>query len=398
MTSLRRLASLAFPVLLLTGCSSMPDPFGWFESDNQEPPAELTDYEPGIVVKELWSQDSGAGSDGQYLKLVPALYQGRIVTADGDGQVHSIDAETGKTVWQVDTEAPISGGPGAGDGLVLVGTRSAELIALNEENGEPAWRTRLSSEVLSVPRISEGIVVVHTIDGKLYGLESAKGVQKWVYDRTAPILTLRGNGSPVIEDEYVIAGMANGKLVNVQLASGIPEWEVTITAPRGRSELERIVDIDADPVVEDGVIYVSTYQGDVAAVSLDTGVVLWRRPLSSHAGLSADWRGIYVTDEQDQVWALDPENGAALWKQEKLLNRQLTTPAIFEDHIVVGDLEGYVHWLSYEDGSQQARIRITSAPIKATPVVYDDRVVVLADDGTLAVIAPPKVVDGSEAP
>ena len=381
-----RFATL-FAAGLLAGCSSIPDPFGLFESDNQAPPTELTDFTPSLQVNTRWTVDAGEGSEEQYLRLVPTLYQDRLFVADSEGGVRAINAENGGTIWQVETEAPVSGGPGVGDDLVLLGTRDAEIIALNEADGTEAWRSRLSSEILSVPKADGGIVVAHTIDGKLYGLNSSDGSGAWVYDRTVPILTLRGNSSPVIEGSDVLAGFANGKLVNLALSDGNPQWETLVTAPRGRSELERIVDIDADPFIYDGTAYVCTYQGEVAAVSVDTGVVLWRRELSSHAGVSADWRALYVTDDQDRVWALDPGNGAALWRQEKLLNRRLSAPAIVDDYIVVGDLEGYLHWLYYEDGSFAARMELADAPISAAPLVVNDVIYVYADDGSLSAVS-----------
>ncbi len=385
--------SLSYPALLLTafilgGCSSIPDPFGWMEADNQEPPAELTEFEPSVSISTLWSRDTGEGSEDQYLRLVPALYQGRIIVADSEGMVQSINAESGASVWSVETGAPISGGPGVGDDMVLVGTRDAEVIALKESDGTQLWRSRLTSEILSVPRVSDGTVVVHTIDGKLYGLSAGSGEQSWVYDRTVPVLTLRGNSSPVIQGSNVISGFASGKLVNINLYTGEPEWEVLVTPPRGRTELERIVDIDADPVISDGMVYVCTYQGEIAAISEDTGIVMWRRDLSSHAGLAADWRAIYITDSKDRIWALEPRNGAGLWRQEKLLNRRLTAPAILDDYILLGDLEGYVHWLYYEDGALAARVEVADAPISSPPIVVNDVAYVYADDGTLIALKP----------
>ncbi len=372
----------------LGGCSSIPDPMGWFEADNQEPPAELTDYQPTIHPRTRWSIDSGAGSEEQYLKLVPAFYNDRIMVADSEGQVRTLNIATGQTGWSRETEAPISGGPGAGESIVLVGTRDAEVIALDADDGAELWRKRLSSEILSVPRIRGGMAVVRTIDGRVYGLDTESGEQSWVYDRNVPVLTLRGDSSPVIYDSNVIVGFANGKLVNIDLYSGDPRWETLVSAPRGRTELERIADIDADPLIADGVIYVCTFQGEVAAVSLDNGAVLWRHGISSHAGLAADWRYIYVTDTKDRVWALDRRNGAALWKQEKLLNRRLTAPAVLDDYVLVGDLEGYVHFLSYDDGSQLGRIEVSSAPISATPQIVDGIAYVYSEDGKVTALTP----------
>ncbi len=369
------------------------NPMNWFESDNQKPPAELTEYEARLNPSIAWTQRIGSGSEEQYLKLVPAVLQGRVIGSDSDGRVQASDAQSGARIWSNDLEAPVAGGPGVGEGLVLLGTRDAQLIALDEASGAPLWRTTLSSEVLSVPRIRDGIVVVHTIDGKLFGLNARDGSRRWLYERTEPVLTLRGNSSPVISRSSVIAGFANGKLVSIDLSGGTAQWETQITAPRGRTELERIVDIDADPVIYDGMIYVATYQGEVAAVTEDTGVVLWRRKLSAHAGLAAHWRHVYVTDAEDRLWALDPSNGSALWKQDKLLNRQLSAPAILDDYVLVGDLEGYVHWLAQEDGSQLARLRIASAPIRSAPTVVDGIAYVYADDGTLAALSTPTPVE-----
>lgn len=367
---------------LLVGCGSL------FESDNQVPPMELTDYQSTLVVQTLWSRDTGAGSAEQILRLVPAYAQGRLFVADHEGVVEALDADNGQPLWTVQTETPISGGPGVWGGKIFLGTRKAEVIALREEDGSELWRSRLSSEILSVPQAAEGTVVVHTVDGRLYGLETETGKRKWTYDRSEPVLTLRGSSSPVIDRSAVITGFSNGVLVSLTLATGEPRWTVVVTPPRGRSELERIADIDADPLVRDGIVYVGTYQGDVAGIGEDTGVVLWRRPMSSHAGMAADWTRLYVTDAASRVWALEQRNGSALWKQEALLHRRLTAPAILGDHILVGDLEGYVHWLSSEDGTQQARVRISSSPISAAPRVVDEVAYVYADDGTLAALTP----------
>lgn len=388
-----RTSLIALLAANVAGCSSIPDPFGFFETDNQAEPAELTDYEPKIQIGKIWSSDAGTDIESQHLGLIPAFYQDRILVADGDGKVHSMEAEKGKSAWTIETEAPVSGGPGVGEDLVVLGTRDAHVIALEESDGTERWRAQVSSEVLAVPQISEGVVVVRTIDGRVYGLNEENGEQLWVYESSVPVLTLRGSSSPVIYEGTAIIGFSNGKLVSLAVSSGDPQWETTITPPRGRTELERIVDIDADPVISDNIAYVATYQGEVAAVSVESGVVLWRRELSSYAGVDADWRHVYVTDSKDQVWALDPQDGSALWKQDKLLNRRLTAPAILEDYVLVGDLDGYVHWLSYEDGAQLARVRVSSAPISAPPHIEDGIAYVFADDGTVAALAPAQVIE-----
>ena len=380
--SLLRAAAL-LSVVSLSGCA-MLDIFS--SSDHSDPPAELVDFEPTLKVKTLWSRSIGDGSAEQRVNLIPNVYQGRVFAVDRAGEVSALDADSGDEVWNVETELAVSAGPGVGEGLVLLGTSDAEVVALDENNGEQKWRARVSSEVLSVPKVDEGVVVVQTIDGRVAGLDSLTGERRWVYQRSVPVLTLRGTSSPVIDGLQVISGFASGKLVALELGSGKLLWEVSITTPSGRSELERMVDLDGDPVVRDGIVYVATFQGDLAAVTADTGVVLWRRDASSFAGMSVDWRYIYLTDVRDSVWAFDPGNGSAVWRQKKLHGRRLSAPAIFDDYVLVGDFEGYLHWLHTEDGRMVARSRSGDAPIRVRPRVVLDRVYVYTEEGELTAL------------
>jgi outer membrane protein assembly factor BamB len=386
---MKRLLSIALSTLLLSGCSSM-NPLNWFAADEPtDPPAELTEIENPIALNTLWSRSVGGGTDEKRINLVVVVDLDRLYLAQRDGSVMAVEAASGKELWQTDTGLALAGGPGVGEGLVLVGTSDAEVVALDAENGEERWRARVSSEVLSVPKIAQNVVVVHTIDGKLFGLDALDGSQIWAYDRSVPVLTLHGSSSPVISGDKVICGFSNGKLVALNLASGAVLWESSVGIPRGRTELERMVDIDGDPLVKDGVIFVTSFQGDMVAVDESSGSVYWRRKLSAFVGPGIDWRGLYVSDAQGQVWGVDYNNGTALWKNKKLLNRWLTSPAVLGDYVVVGDLEGYLHWLSSRDGRLLARVRVGDAPITARPMVYDGRLYVLGDGGTLAAFALP---------
>jgi outer membrane protein assembly factor BamB len=288
--------------------------------------------------------------------------------------------------WSVDSESPLSGGPGVADGLIALGTLEAELILLNAEDGSEKWRKRVSSEVLSSPAINDGKVVCRTTDGGVTAYSTDEGEKRWVYDRTVPVLTLRGDSSPLVNGSQVMVGFAGGRLVGISLDAGLVNWEATISTPDGRTELERVVDIDADPVLVEGTLYVTAYQGDVAAVSESSGVVLWRRNLSSHAGLDASWRQVFITDAQDHVWSLDATNGATLWQQKKLHARRLSAPAMVGESIVVGDYDGYVHWLSQEDGRQLARVRVGGDAIRLKPLVIDEMVYVMDEGGTLTAL------------
>lgn len=370
--------------VLLTACGTVRDYLGG--TDNTEPPAELVDFNPELKIEEVWSRSIGAGVSKYYLKLRPMIAEGHVYAADRKGRVSAYAAESGDQIWQTDTDFPVSGGPGGGGGLILVGGSDGQVVALAAATGEEKWRTRVSSEVLAAPSAADGVAVVRTIDGKLFGLNAADGSRIWVYDRTVPVLTLRGTSTPVLSDGAAIAGFDSGRVVAVSLKNGQTLWDTVIAAPRGRSELERLVDIDADPVIEDRTVYVVTFQGRVAALDLFSGNAVWRRDMSSFAGLGVDGDHLYVTDAESFVWALDRKNSASLWRQDKLKMRSLTSPLGFDRFVVVADFEGYVHWLSEEDGRMLARARVDSAGVIAPPVAHNGMVFIYGKGGTLTAL------------
>ena len=382
-----RSVALLAVVALLPGCGAITDSL-WGDEDTPEP-AKLEEFQPATEIETLWSRRVASGGGGQRLMLRPVVAEGSVFAAGHDGDVAAYDPFSGERHWEVDTGVSISGGPGAGSGLVVVGSGGGDVVAMNGANGAVAWRARVSSEVLSAPAVGERIVVVRTVDGKLYGLDAANGERSWVYDRTVPVLTLRGTSAPVIAGDRVIAGFDSGHLVAVSLADGELLWESHIAAPTGRTELERLADIDADPIVSDGVVYVATFQGRFAAVDLGTGQPLWRRDLSSHAGIGLGRRLVYVTDDRSHVWAFDRDSGSSLWRQDGLELRQVTGPVEFGDYVVVADFEGHVHWLGIEDGRFAARIRAAGGAVLAPPVTTDTAVYILGETGTLAALALP---------
>jgi outer membrane protein assembly factor BamB len=363
----------------LAGCSAFTG------KDNADPPAELVELVPELRIETVWDEGFD-DADETLLKLKPVYDKGVLYIAEPSGEVTALDPGTGEEHWSVDTDSPLSGGPGVADGLIALGTLEAELILLNAEDGAQKWRQRVSSEVLSSPVINDGNVVCRTTDGGVSAYSTENGEKRWTYDRTVPVLTLRGDSSPLINDSQVLVGFAGGKFVGLSLDAGLVNWEAAISTPKGRTELERVVDIDADPVLLEGTLYVTAYQGDVAAVSESSGVVLWRRDISSHAGVDASWRQVFVTDSADHVWSLDATNGATLWQQKKLHARKLSAPAMVGEYIVVGDYDGYVHWLSQEDGRQLARIRVGGDAIRLKPTVINDTVYVLDEGGTLSAL------------
>jgi outer membrane protein assembly factor BamB len=352
--------------------------------DNVEPPAPLVEFTPRLNVIQLWTSKAGGGTDKQYLRLTPAVAGQRLYVAGTGGTVAALDATNGKTLWTTRVRETITGGPGVGENSVLVGTLNGKIILLNAETGREQWRAQLTSEVLAPPARAEGTVVARTIDGKVFGLDARDGKRLWIYDRTVPSLTLRGTSSPKIDSGIVVAGFDAGRLAGLELRTGRLLWEATVAASRGRSELERMVDIDADPVIVDGVVYVSSYQGQLAAVQLESGRVMWNRETSSHAGISIDDSSLFLTDHSSHVMAFDRYGGTSIWKQDKLTARGVTGPAVIGDYVVVGDLEGYLHWMDKSDGRFVARTRIAKERIIAQPVVVGSIVYAYATDGSVA--------------
>lgn len=386
------LTALVCATLIGQGCSSIgkatDSVTGLFRGySNADPPKELQDLEQPMAVNELWSDDLGDGMDDQTVSLYPSLRDGVLYAAAREGEVGAFDSTSGRNLWVTDLDLPLSGGPGVGDDVVVVGTIDAEVVALNQVDGSERWRAHVNSEILSVPAVDYGVVVIRSVDGKITGLDSSTGETLWVYIRDVPVLSLRGSASPVIAGQQVINGLANGKLVSLDLQNGNLLWEATVAQPSGRSDLERMVDIDSAPVVTDGNVYAVTFQGEMASVTEESGFVLWRRELSSYAGLAGDWRRIYVVDSDDNVWALDASNGASIWKQEDLYHRGLSRPTIVGDYLAVGDYEGYVHFIDPDNGRIVARTRVDSKGISAPMMVDEDNVLyVYGNSGELAAL------------
>jgi len=352
-----RFVSIATVFLILIGCGSSPSAV--------LPPVELTTLKNQIKISHQWKFTAGEGVSDFYLKLKPVFYKNTGYIIDYKGHLQAFIINSGKVLWKADLNVPASGGLTFANGKLFLGTSKGEVIALDilKSGVKVLWQKQLSSEILSRPAIAKGILVAKTIDGRVYGLNVADGNQSWVYDRSVPHLTLRGNSSPLINNDIVITASDSGKLAALTLNDGRLLWETTISVAKGRNQLERIIDMDVDPVVVDDVIYVAGYQGRIAAVKLDSGQLIWSRDFSSYSGLYVDAYRVYVTDAQGQVWALNRYNGSTLWRQNKLLRRQLTAPEAHDNYVVVGDYDGYIHWLNREDGKLIARKRINTSDI-----------------------------------
>lgn len=372
---MKHLAVVFLGAVALTACASRPA---------REPPAPLPDIKAERHVNELWSVDAGAAAK-RGLRLAPALEDGVIFVADPEGSVSAYAADTGKRLWETDLDVPVSGATGVGEGLVLVGSRQGQVIAIERESGRQAWTAQVSSEVLAPPAGALGVVVVQTVDGKVFGLSAADGKRAWVYERTEPALTLRGTARPVIVNDVVLTGFASGRIAALRLKDGQLLWEVPVAQPRGRNEIERLVDVDAAPLVLGETIYAASYQGKLVALNPRGGNVVWSRDVSTFDALASDGRNIYLVDDRGHVLAFDAQSGASVWKQDGLRAREPSAPVVAGDYVVVGDFEGYVHWLAREDGRLVARRRVDGA-VRAPAVADGERLFVADVSGSLSAL------------
>lgn len=369
--------AITVALLLATACSKTS------KKDNIEPPAELTEFASTVTVSRAWSRGIGEGEQKLGLRQHPAVLDGRLYAADLEGHVYALDAQSGDTIWEVETGLRLSGGPAISEGTVVVGSLDGELLALNPDDGLERWRAKLSSEVVATPAVGSGIVVARANDGRVFGYGATDGERRWIYDRGLPSLTLRGNSQPLIAEGAVFLGYDNGTVVALRVTDGVQQWEQTIAVGEGRSEIDRMVDVDGEIIVDSAEVFAAAYNGQLLAVALQGGRQLWNREMSAYSGLALAAGRILVSDSDGTVWALDRTTGAAMWKQDALAHRWLTTPAIQGNYAVVGDLEGYLHWINLDDGALAARDRLTRDPIRATPQVSQDMLYAIGIDGEL---------------
>ncbi len=347
-------------------------------------PTELVELENPASVKQLWkASTSSSDFNLVYDRIQPVIAGELLYTVSANGIVYAFDRAKGKRQWKKELDVVISAAVGINDKALFVGSSKGEVLALERNNGEILWRQRLSSELVTQPVATSSLVVVRSGDGSIYGLDAENGSRVWVYQRSVPALTLRGESVPVVADDMVLLGTADGRLIALSLYDGSVRWELAIVVSQGRTDLERMVDVDATPAVVDGTVYAVAYQGRVVALSLLTGALQWSRDIGSSAGLAVDRHHVYVVDDEDQVWALDRRNGASLWKQDKLKYRDLTAPVLANNAVVVGDFEGYLHWLSLDDGKIFARHQVHDDGVRVTPIVLDNTLYVRSKVGKL---------------
>jgi outer membrane protein assembly factor BamB len=352
---------------MLIACSTISDLktdvtdkiFGRVAADAPDPLVEIKEI---TSTKLLWQAKLGASGD---FAFSPAVEAGYVYAASANGELIKLDATNGSQVWRVNAGEKLSGGVGVGGSLVLVGTQKGVVYAYDIA-GKLQWKSKLSSEVLSAPKYFDGIVIVRTGDSHIYGINANDGSRKWVYDRSSPALTLRSSAGLVVDGGAVYAGFGGGKLISVRADNGKILWEASVAQPKGVTEIERIADITSLPVVDGPLVYAVAYQGKIAAVDRATGRVVWNREISSLSGISVEDGRIFVSHALGSVYSLDYTTGKTFWRQAALKNRQLSAPLAMGSLVAVGDLEGYVHFLSRDDGAMASRIKTNNSPIMPT--------------------------------
>jgi outer membrane protein assembly factor BamB len=390
---MRLLLPLSLAALLIAaGCSKDKD---------VEPPAVLVKFPATLPVKKLWSEGVGGGKKQMVLRLGlgPVVDNGVVFAASHKGEVLAASLDTGRHIWVKNLKLPISAGPGAGAGLVVVGSSKGVVVTLDGATGRELWRSRLNSELLSAPAIGEKVVVIRSVDGRLHGLDAHTGKELWSVEQQVPRLSLRGTATPIIAKEVAISGFDNGKVMAVSLTSGDTVWDSALASPHGRTELDRLVDIDSAVRVVGDNVFAAGFQGRTAMLALDSGQIWWGHDMSSYRGLAVDADNLYVTQSDGIVVALRQRDGSELWRNQKLKLRRLSTPVLTSTAVAVADFQGYIHWLDKSTGELVARERVAKDRITNSPVVVGDTVVVLTDKGKLAAFrATPRAAAAAAAP
>ncbi len=367
-------------LLLLNGCSWIKS---WGDDEDADAPAELVEFEPTLKVGKVWSTDVGKGLDKAGRQLRPVYSSGSLYVADYKGLLMAIDADSGRKQWEIKTKLPFTGGPGISGNLLLMGTQDGEVFAFDASTGTQLWSATVTSEILAAPAEADGIVVVRCIDGRVFGLDADTGQRVWIYDHSVPLLTLRGNAPLLLRAGVVFVGYDGGQVVALRQDDGTLMWEQTLVTTEGRTELERLSDIDGQLVFIASDLLVSSYKNRLASLAADSGRLLWFKDISSATGTTVDRINLTLSDKDGNVWLLDRRNGAESWKQNQLSHRDLTRPVIYGSFVVVGDGEGYLHWINISDGQFAAREKVGGKGFSGPPLVVGNTLYVMTRKGDL---------------
>ncbi len=369
----------SFLAYALAGCSTLEDlnPF----ADSGPKMAELQPIATTLAARVAWQQSVGKG--GLY-SFSPAVLGSTVYAASTSGDVVRVD--DGKQTWKIDAGQALSGGVGADEAMVVVGSPKGDLLAYSSADGKLLWTSKASSEILSPPVLGGGLVIVRSGDNRLTAYDATDGKRKWFFQRPTPALSLRVSARPLIDGKYVFVGFPGGKLIAVSTSNGAAAWEGTVALPKGATELDRVADITSAPVVSGRSVCAVAFQGRVACFDLGNGNLVWARDMSSAAGLDIDSRFLYVSDDKGAVHALDMASGASIWRQDKLSLRRLTAPVARRGYVAVADVQGVVHFLSRDDGSFIARLATDGSPVVAPLQKHGNGLLVQTSKGRIYAI------------
>lgn len=372
-------AALVLSLLTLQGCSWIKS---WGDPDPGDP-AALVEFEESLPVKKIWSTSVGDGMGKQGLSMAPVFSSGSLFTADYEGRLTVVNAENGSKTLELKTKQAFSGGPGLDERHIYMGTIDGRVIAYDRNNGAEIWNAQVSSEVLAAPASADGVVVVRCIDGRVFGLDQDNGRRIWIYDHSVPLLTLRGNADLLVRAGIAFVGYDDGSVVSLRVADGSVVWSQTIASPDGRTELDRLADIGSQMVIIASDLIVSSYKSRVVSIAADSGRLLWFKDISSATGVQVDRTNLAISEQNGDLWMLDRRNGSTIWKLDRMSNRGLTRPVFYGNYVVVGDVEGYLHWIDTDIGSFVARVRPAKQPLAATPLTVGTTMYVLTRKGKL---------------
>ncbi len=369
--------------LSLSGCSTISSWFDFDDDEDPKQPAELMEIDETVRIKKLWSHGVGNGQGEGFYKIHPTTNGDTIYIAAADGDVEAFDKRSGDSLWDVELELPLSGGVGVYGDALFLGSSDGFVIKVDANSGEIQWTTRLNGEVMSTPQSNGRMVLAHTLDGKLQALDFATGGVVWTYDSNVPVLTLRGSSSPVLDGNVAYVGFANGRVQAFDIATGGILWDARVAIPQGRSEIERVVDIDGAMSLLGTELFVASYQGRIAAINVSDGRKLWQNNVSSFSGVSQGFGNVYVADEDGTVTAYQRSGQGVRWQQTALAYRGLSRPTPVSSYLAVGDKEGYVHFMSQVDGEFVGRVRADSDGVRADMLGEDNILYVYGNSGDL---------------
>lgn len=382
---MRQVTQWLITLLLLVsvgGCSTVK---GWFSDDDDDAtkPVELTDIEESVRIKKLWSVGVGDGQGDGLYKLQPVIGGDLIYAASSDGELRAVNRESGKVVMDVELDVALSGGVGLYGDALLLGSSDGAVLKVDRNSGEVLWSTKVSGEVLAAPQGNGEVVVAQTYDGKLIGMDFNTGEKLWTYDSNVPVLTIRGTSTPILRDDVVFAGFANGRVLAFDAETGGVGWEVRVAISQGRSEIERIVDVDGTMELSGGELYAASYQGRIVGIDASSGRGLWQQDVSSVSGVSQGFGNVYVADEDGTLYAFLRNGQGLRWQQGALGYRKLSRPVPVSSYVAVADFDGIVHLVSQVDGEFVGRVKVDGDGARADMLSDGNVLYVYGNSGKL---------------